>query len=227
MLRYHAIGEEGVMFYNHRGQLCLRLFDFQTVPADQPSTRWMPKKIIGDECQVFMLQPESADMQSQMESESKPVQFHEPSDQLFNGDNFDYKYQLNNRENNQEGYRNDIQSTLNMPNHSHHSEARTASSVAETPNVPVTDPPSSQFEHGRDVRIPWKQESLHQPSGSEAPICAQVVSHDQQAPDSASCGNGAQSADQPLNAVDVNSQAGTGNDDACGRDRRDGGPFRT
>ena len=120
-LQYHAIGEEGNMFYNSRGQLCLRLFDFQAVPANQPSNRWKPKKIIGDECQVFMLQSEASDEPSKMGSVSFSVQLNETSAQLFNGDksNDEDKYKLIDVGNNQKDYQGNNQSKSSMPNHTH------------------------------------------------------------------------------------------------------------
>ena len=222
-LQYHAIGEEGSMFYNQRGQLCLRLFDFQAVPANQPSSRWMPKKIIGDECQVFMLQPEFSDSPSKMEFVSSPVQSNEPKDQLFSGENFHKcKDDLIDRKHSQEGYSGNRQSETVMPEHSYQSGAQIASSVAETPSVSDQSVLCRSVNHGRDDRASWKQESVHQSSGVGLPECGALVSSDQQTPSSASYGNGAQGADQPLSSVDVNPQAGTGNDDARGRDRRNG-----
>ena len=46
------------MLFNARGQLCLRLFDFEDLQSVSHVTvdQWRAKKIIGDECQVFMLQ---------------------------------------------------------------------------------------------------------------------------------------------------------------------------
>lgn len=45
-------------FFNERGQLCLRLFDFDALAPEchQPNRSWKPRKILGDECQVFTLQ---------------------------------------------------------------------------------------------------------------------------------------------------------------------------
>ena len=221
-LQYHAIGEEGNMFYNSRGQLCLRLFDFQAVPANQPSNRWKPKKIIGDECQVFMLQSEASDEPSKMGSVSFSVQLNEPSAQLFNGDksNDEDKYKLIDVGNNQKDYQGNNQSKSSMPNHTHPTEAGVASSIAETHHSSDRTVPSDR--HGGHVGATWKQESLHQPPGCQAQVRGHMVTHDQQDPDPAPCGDGAQGADQSLSAPDLNPQAGTGNDDARGRDRRDG-----
>ena len=46
------------MFYNEKGQHCLRLFDFEamSICPNEASDRWQVRKIIGDECHVFMLQ---------------------------------------------------------------------------------------------------------------------------------------------------------------------------
>lgn len=57
-LRYQAIGEVGTMETNERGQLCLRLFDFDNAAANFHSeeTSWSPRKMVGDECIVFFMQ---------------------------------------------------------------------------------------------------------------------------------------------------------------------------
>ena len=51
------------MFYNEKGQLCLRRFDFEAIRACPSATlnRWHVQKIFGDECHVFMLKvPEAS-----------------------------------------------------------------------------------------------------------------------------------------------------------------------
>ena len=77
-MHFQSINETGSMFYNVRGQLCLRLFDFdqiQSCPAES-SNRWIAKKIIGDECQVFMLQePQERDVFGNLHNQEKSNQF--------------------------------------------------------------------------------------------------------------------------------------------------------
>jgi hypothetical protein len=55
---FQAIQDVGTCFFNERGQLCLRLFDFEVLrPIRQVNQdQWRARKIVGDECQVFMLQ---------------------------------------------------------------------------------------------------------------------------------------------------------------------------
>ena len=57
-MHFQALQESGKTFFNDRGQLCLRLFDFETLAPEchEPNQAWQPKKIVGDECQVFTLQ---------------------------------------------------------------------------------------------------------------------------------------------------------------------------
>eukprot|EP00435_Cladocopium_sp_Y103_P029328 s58_g7.t1 len=57
-LHFQAIDEFGSMFYNEKGQLCLRLFEFEGLPKypNEAPDQWCVRKIIGDECHVFMLQ---------------------------------------------------------------------------------------------------------------------------------------------------------------------------
>ena len=54
---FQAIQQFGRMFYNEKGQLCLRLFEFDSMSSgsNNSSDRWQVRKIIGDECHVFML----------------------------------------------------------------------------------------------------------------------------------------------------------------------------
>eukprot|EP00435_Cladocopium_sp_Y103_P033954 s639_g8.t1 len=53
-MHFQALQEFGMMFFNVRGQLCLRLFDFDALSPEchDPQTSWKPRKIVGDECQV-------------------------------------------------------------------------------------------------------------------------------------------------------------------------------
>ena len=55
---FQAIQQLGQIFYNEKWQLCLKLFEFNAIPSrpiDSPD-KWQVRKIIGDECNVFMLQ---------------------------------------------------------------------------------------------------------------------------------------------------------------------------
>ena len=52
-MHLHAIDERVGLQYNSRGQLCIRLFDFEAVRHDMNNMPWKPKKLIGDECTVF------------------------------------------------------------------------------------------------------------------------------------------------------------------------------
>jgi hypothetical protein len=58
LMHYQALQEHGSLFFNGRGQLCLRLFDFDALSPEchQTSRPWKPRKVVGDECQVFTLQ---------------------------------------------------------------------------------------------------------------------------------------------------------------------------
>lgn len=57
VMRFQELGETGQMFFNAREQMCLRLFDFEQigVARHRASHHWTVRKIIGDECRVFML----------------------------------------------------------------------------------------------------------------------------------------------------------------------------
>eukprot|EP00435_Cladocopium_sp_Y103_P038998 s1685_g10.t1 len=65
---FQDIYQVGKMFYNEKGQLCPKLFEFDAIsqdPNDSPD-RWHVHKIIGDECQVFMLQEPPEDVSSRV-----------------------------------------------------------------------------------------------------------------------------------------------------------------
>ena len=57
-MHFQALQETGKMFFNERGQLCLRVVDFDALAPEchQPNRSWKPRKIVGEECQVFTLQ---------------------------------------------------------------------------------------------------------------------------------------------------------------------------
>ncbi|CAL1172305.1 unnamed protein product, partial [Cladocopium goreaui] len=57
-MHFQAIHESGKMFYNDKGQLCLKLFEFDAIAecSENSPDQWKVQKIIGDECQVFLLQ---------------------------------------------------------------------------------------------------------------------------------------------------------------------------
>ena len=62
-MHFQAIDQVGRMFYNEKGQLCLRRFDFEAIRACPSATlnRWHVQKIFGDECHVFILKvPEAS-----------------------------------------------------------------------------------------------------------------------------------------------------------------------
>eukprot|EP00435_Cladocopium_sp_Y103_P039817 s170_g10.t1 len=57
-MHFQSLQESGKLFFNERGQLCLRLFDFDSLAPEchQPNRTWKPKKIVGDECQAEVKQ---------------------------------------------------------------------------------------------------------------------------------------------------------------------------
>lgn len=58
-VKYTEINTVGISLYNTKGQLCLDLFDFKPL-TDLEFTHWKPRKMLGDECTVFL----SEDIQS-------------------------------------------------------------------------------------------------------------------------------------------------------------------
>eukprot|EP00435_Cladocopium_sp_Y103_P035426 s3103_g9.t1 len=248
-MQFQAIGECGSTFYNEKGQLCLRLFEFDALPVRPNVTpdRWHVRKIIGDECQVFMLQ--------------EPIEV--PS--FGKSNNHDEKIQCNDERNivkdlgiakgsyefnHMPCQHNSLRQSCVAPEEPVTSHASSVASIPKDvsdlptqPNASVqsdpclaqqTDPASSFAEtpvlsstpcvvsHGSSSKLQEQQAGMHVSCGDRAPLCCDVASHVQQDADPRTFGYHHAVGDGLSHSVDEPSHEGTGNDDACGRHGRSG-----
>lgn len=62
IMDYQLIDESSKLFFNSKGQVCLRLFSFEDLDDryHQPRTDWKIQQTIGNECKVFMLNTEES-----------------------------------------------------------------------------------------------------------------------------------------------------------------------
>ena len=73
-MRLQNIQEDVEVFTNPRGQMCIRLFDFQQVQQHMTNSSWKPRKMLADECTVFFQE------WSSQGADSHHVDMHAPHD---------------------------------------------------------------------------------------------------------------------------------------------------
>ena len=237
-LQFQAINEAGSMFYNEKGQLCLRLFDFEAMPTcpNEASDRWQVRKIIGDECHVFMLQSSSevSTLGNTIEvNQNNP----ESSKCQENHDQGIAKGSYESRHDSCQDHASfqpcavspvqpskSIQSgstghSFESPGASCESQLpRQASNFAETPVTSATPCGSS---HGSRRQCPSQQEGLHISCRDGAPVCVHMASHEQQATPARTSSDDSEVCRGIGHSIDELADASTGNGDASGRDGRD------
>eukprot|EP00435_Cladocopium_sp_Y103_P073668 s52_g44.t1 len=242
-MHFQALQESGKLFYNGRGQLCLRLFDFENLSPEchQPDRIWKPKKIVGDECQVFTLQCDGRVPSNHIYGEN-PVVNEKSNESIAGNNNFSYsnmdrqsnemsrdsqscpiecKMQLKEHSQVQISSQSGAQFVSNLSAPDHVSSPQ-VSSTAETPDRPA-DLSRVLSDHVGTHGASQQQASMHRDSAGAQSVCApEVGSHvfTHQVPDA--LGTDRQSVDQLGHPVDVHAQAGTGSDDPSGRSRGNG-----
>ena len=234
-MHFQAIHESGKMFYNDKGQLCLKLFEFDAIAecSENSPDQWKVQKIIGDECQVFLLQQP---LPNQITGEidnlgDKSHQMKSRDMQLDNG------VVMGNYNPNPVAYSDtkhvdaDAVETINCTESkvsvSRFSKSATAptdvfqsqsnSSIAETP---LSNPRPCHSDHGGADVVSRQQESMHLTCGGQSKVCQPVVTHVQQAQDPGTSGHHGPTHDRIGNTIDECVDASTGDDDeGCGYGR--------
>ena len=237
-LQFQAINEVGSMFYNEKGQLCLRLFDFETMStcANEASDRWQVRKIIGDECHVFMLQSSngSSTFGNHIEiKQDNPESFQcqENHDQGIAKGSYETSHaSCSDHDSFQPCAISPVQFFQSVKSGSTDRSfesatvscesqlPRQASNFAETPVTSATPCGSS---HGSQHQCPSQQEGLHISCRDRATVCNDMASHVQQATPARTSSDHSEVCRGIGHSIDELADASTGNGDASGRDGRD------
>ena len=237
-LQFQAINEVGSMFYNEKGQLCLRLFDFEAMSTcpNEASHRWQVRKIIGDECHVFMLQssiesstfgnhteinqdnPESSQCQENHDQGIAKGSYETSHASCLDHDSFQ-PCAVNPVQFFQSIQSGSTGCSFESAGVSCESQLpRQASNFAETPVTSATPCGSS---HGSQHQCPSQQEGLHVSCRDGATVCDHMASHVQQATPARTSSDDSEVCRGIGHSIDELADASTGNGDASGRDGRD------
>eukprot|EP00435_Cladocopium_sp_Y103_P008670 s753_g2.t1 len=225
-MHFQAINESGMMFYNDKGQLCLRLFEFDAISdrSSESPDRWQVQKIIGDECHVFMLhEPQCQDF-GKFYVKGKQSNVNQPRDMeidrnvvLGNCDPCQNPYVDTKDATSKDVVSNPCTVTQrDVPQFSVSAEKtccdpqwQSVSSIAETP-VSQSDP--CVINHGGSSAVQVQQASVHS-CGIRAEAHQHLGSFCQQAQDSGSSGYYGSSHDRVGHTVDEHVGSSTGDDD--------------
>ena len=222
---FQAIQQFGRMFYNEKGQLCLRLFEFDSMSSgsNNSSDRWQVRKIIGDECHVFMLHENHENHEVLSKGKLHDVNVNQEPMQSVNDDqgivtgSYESDVHLQNSNTHQvdaEPHPMSGAESMSQSNFEVSSKSFQASSIAETPSP---DSISCLTDHGGQRQLPWQQACVHHTCRLAAEACGSMDAHDQQVEDSIASGYHGQTHDRVGNPFDACVDPSTGNDDACGR----------
>ena len=237
-LQFHAINEVGSMFYNEKGQLCLRLFDFEAMSTcpNEASNCWQVRKIIGDECHVFMLQssiesstfgnhteinqdyPESSQCQENHDQGIAKGSYETSHASCLDHDSFQpcavspvqFFQRIQSGSTGRSFESAGVNCESQLP--------RQASNFAETPVTSATPCGSS---HGCQHQCPSQQEGLHVSCRDRATVCDHMASHVQQTTPARTSSDDSEVCRGIGHSIDELADASTGNGDASGRDGRD------
>ena len=234
-MHFKAINESGMMFYNDKGQLCLKLFEFDAIAecSDNSPDQWKVQKIIGDECQVFLLQqPLPSPITGEIDNlGDKPHQSDSRDMHVDNGvvvGNYNpnpVAYDVNKHVNaaavepvtctESKVSVSQFSKSVNAQTDVH--QPQSLSSIAETP---VSSPRPCHSDHGGTDVVSRQQTSVHLTCGGQPKVCQPVVTHVQQAQDPGSPGYHGPTHDRIGHPFDECADASTGDDDeGCGYGR--------